>query len=163
MFDHRYHFFVLFASRTMFRYLLLSSPQLSPCSSVDCLHAPVQNYPWLIKCPSSLSMNFSKLGLWRNLGQWGTRRDLTGAFTSSPRETILLLDMWYLEISPILPIRLRVKSICRERENQENLSEMELECMDHVTPETHITAGLLLCRPVNVLLYGNLSWVFSYW
>lgn len=32
----------------------------------------------------------------------------------------------------------------RGRESQENLSEMELESVDHVTPETHIPAGLLV-------------------
>ena len=44
----------------------------------------------------------------------------------------------------ILPVRLKTKSMHRGRENQENLTDIELESIDYVTPETHITAGLLV-------------------
>ena len=57
--------------------------------------------------------------------------------------------MWYVEIWFFCKTEDEVSAW--RRESQENLSEMELVFIDYVTPETHMTAGLLV-MPANTRL-----------
>lgn len=150
---HRFPFF--FANGTLFRCLLCPLPNsvYVPWETILNPTLKVTNQGYLVSI--FFANEFFKIGnvmkfepvryKERFAGgvyfiSWG--RFLFGSFS-------LLLDMWYLEISLILPSRLRTKSMLRGGESQENLSEMELESMDYVTLETTSLLDFWLCAPIN--------------